>query len=140
MRLSFRLAFIFLFLMTAIVVLPKSGRAATYDIQELTPAVKAALDNRRERFEQLRGYKEKGVIGEDNRGYVYLLIEGDAGAEALVSAENKDRRVIYTTILTQNKLADSELAKVEQAFAQVQRDKANPGDKIQDPDGRWVTK
>jgi uncharacterized protein YdbL (DUF1318 family) len=113
--------------------------SATYDIKEMTPEIKAALDNRRDRFEQLRAYKEKGVIGENNRGYVELLTD-DPEAKSLVEAENKDRRLIYKTILQQNNLADSELGKVEAAFAQVQKEKANPGDKIEDADGNWMTK
>jgi uncharacterized protein YdbL (DUF1318 family) len=139
MNLNFRFLFMFLFLMAGFAGQPGTSRAASYDIQELTPAVKSALDSRRERFEQVRAYKEKGVIGENNRGYVELLSE-DSDAKSLVEAENRDRRLIYKAIVEQNNLASSELEKVEQAFAQVQRDKAESGDKIQDPDGQWVTK
>ena len=114
MNLNFRFLFLVLFVMTGVAGLPRTSWAASYDIQELTPAVKAALDSRRERFEQVRAYKEKGVIGENNHGYVELLSE-DSGAKALVEAENMDRRLIYKAIVEQNNLASSELEKVEQA-------------------------
>ena len=139
MNFYFRLFFIVVLFLAGFVGMPPTARAASYDIKELTPDIKSALDNRRERFEQLRAYKEKGIVGENNRGYVELLSQ-DSEAKALVDAENKDRWAIYTTIVKQNQLAEGELAKVEQAFAQVQRDKANPGDKIQTPEGQWITK
>jgi uncharacterized protein len=139
MNLSIRFLFGFLLLTFNLAGMPENSQAASYDIKEMTADVKTSLDNRRERFEQLRAFKEKGVIGENNRGYVEVL-GGNGEVQALVTAENKDRRAIYTAIVKQNQLAESELSKVEQAFAQVQREKAAAGDKIQDPDGQWVTK
>ena len=137
---KFRILWTFLFLMSGIVLpLSRLSWAAAYDIKEITPEVKTALDNRRERFDQLRTYKEKGVIGENNRGYVELLSD-DPQAKALVEAENQDRRLIYKAIIQQNNLAPGELEKVEKAFAQVQKEKASPGDKIQDADGNWTAK
>lgn len=158
---KFRIVLSFLFLITGMVLMPRLSLAAEYDLKELTSDVKTALENRRVRFEQLRAYKEKGVIGENNHGYVEFLtrrihtegglymeashdydLEDDSVAKvkALVEAENQDRRLIYKTIIQQNNLIPGELEKVEKAFAQVQKDKANPGDKIQDADGNWVTK
>ncbi len=113
--------------------------AGSYDIKEMTPEVKAALDSRRERFEQLRGLKEKGIVGENNRGYVEVVSE-DATAQALVEAENRDRKFIYQTIVAQNNLGADALPTVEKVFAQVQRDKAGAGEKIQDGSGEWITK
>src|SRR3989338_1097645 len=148
---KFRIVLSFLFLITGMVLMPRLSLAAEYDLKELTSDVKTALENRRVRFEQLRAYKEKGVIGENNHGYVEFLtrrihtegglymeashdydLEDDSVAKvkALVEAENQDRRWIYKTIIQQNNLIPGELEKVEKAFAQVQKDKANPGDKI----------
>ena len=139
MNFRFRFLFIVFFLMgSGVLGMPRVGLAA-YDIQEMTPQVKAALDSRRERFDELRKLKEKGIIGENNQGYVELLTENDE-AKILVKEENKDRRLIYKTIIQQNNLAEEELEKVEKAFAQVQKEKANPGDKIQDAGGKWLTK
>lgn len=131
---------VFLFVVGSSAVGPRAVLAeARYDIREMTPQVKSALDSRRDRFDELRALKAQGVVGENNRGYVEVLSENPK-AQGLVDAENKDRRLIYQAIVEQNNLAASDLATVENVFAQVQRDKANAGDKVQDPDGKWTTK
>lgn len=109
---------------------------ATYDIKEMTPAVKSALDGRKGRFAELKALKAQGVIGENNRGYVQTL-GGGKPVETLVAAENKDRKLVYEAIVEQNKLGAAALATVESTFARVQREKADSGDKIQDASGRW---
>jgi uncharacterized protein YdbL (DUF1318 family) len=109
---------------------------ATYDIKEMTPAVKAALDGRKSRFAELKTMKAQGVVGENNRGYVQAL-GGGADVKALVAAENKDRKQVYEAIVQQNKLGPAALPTVEAVFARVQRGKADPGDKVQDASGRW---
>ena len=113
--------------------------AAQYDIKEMTPDVKSALDGRRDRFDQLHQLKEQGAIGENNHGYVEVL-NGDAQAQSLADAENKDRKFIYQTIVEQNNLPGDALSTVENIFAQVQRDKANAGESIQSEDGQWTKK
>ena len=111
---------------------------AKYSIKTMTPEVQSALDNRRDRFDQLHQLKSTGAIGESNRGYVDVLKdEGDA--KAVATAENQDRRTIYQTIAQQNGL-ESALSTIETVFAGVQRDKASSGDKIQDEDGNWGSK
>jgi uncharacterized protein YdbL (DUF1318 family) len=113
--------------------------AASYDIKEMTPEVKAALDGRRSRFEDLKSLKAQGAIGENNRGYVEVL-KSEGNAQSTADAENRDRRFIYTTIVAQNELPQSAIGTVEAVFAQVQRDKAGSGDKVQDASGSWTTK
>lgn len=107
-----------------------------YDIKEMTPAVKSALDGRKARFAQLKDLKAKGQIGETNRGYVQKL-GGGKEVDAVVAAENKDRKAVYEAIVQQNSLGAGALATVEAVFAGVQRDKAEPGEKVQDASGRW---
>ena len=109
-----------------------------YSIKEMTPDVKTALDNRRDRYDRLRELKAKGAVGENNRGYVEVLGDNPQ-AKTIAEAENKDREVIYKTIANQNDLSGA-LPTIEKVFGQVQRDKASPGDKIQGADGQWVTK
>jgi uncharacterized protein YdbL (DUF1318 family) len=124
---------IFALVCAAAVSLPAQ---ATYDIKEMTPAVKSALDGRKARFADLKEMKSKGMVGENNRGYVQKL-GGGKEVDALVSAENKDRKAVYEAIVEQNKLGSGALATVEKVFAGVQRGKADPGDKVQDASGRW---
>ncbi len=121
------------------VLMPFSARAeAKYALKEMTPEVSAALEARRARFDNLADLKSKGMVGEDNQGYVKALVSAPEVEEA-VAAENNDRTVVYTTIAAQNDLA-GEMSTIEKVFAEVQRDKAKPGEKIQDGNGQWVAK
>lgn len=118
---------------------PLSAMAgAKYSLKEMTPEVSAALEARRARFDNLADLKSKGMVGEDDRGYIKALVSAP-DVEAVVDAENKDRKLVYTTVARQNNLA-AEMATIEKVFAEVQRDKAKPGEKIQDANGQWVTK
>jgi len=112
--------------------------AAKYDIKKMTPEVSEALDSRRARFDTIKEFKKQGVLGENNRGYVEVFGSNSA-ASSLADQENRDRKVIYRTIAEQNGL-QSALDTIEKVFAQVQRDKAESGEKIQTEDGRWITK
>ena len=109
-----------------------------YSIKQMTPEVQNALNSRRDRFDQLRGLKASGAVGENNHGYVEVL-KTAGGADAVVAAENNDRKVIYQTIARQNGLENA-VGTIESVFAQVQRDKAAAGDQIQTEDGRWTAK
>ena len=113
--------------------------AQAYDIKTMTPEVKAALQARKERFSDLKALKTKGVVGENDHGYVQAL-GGGADVKELVNAENANRKAVYQAIVEQNELGDAALATVESVFAGVQRDKAVAGEKIQEPSGTWVTK
>ncbi len=113
--------------------------AGAYDLKEMTPAVKAALDGRKSRYAELKAFKKQGLVGETNRGYIKALVSAP-GVKEIVEVENADRKVIYQAIVEQNGLRDSELLTVEKVFAQVQRDKAEAGEKIQDEGGSWVVK
>ena len=115
------------------------GLGQGYDIKTLTPDVKVALDARKARFSELKALKAKGLVGENNRGYVEVL-GGGADAKALVNAENANRKAVYLAIVEQNELADGALATVEGVFAGVQRAKAVAGEKVQDPSGNWLIK
>ena len=129
-----------MFLAAAIVSsnMPSAVAEGKYQIKEMTLEVSGALENRKARFEQLRELKSKVAIGENNRGYIEALDQSDEIA-SLVSAENNDRKIIYQTIARQNGL-EGALETIEKTFAQVQRDKAETGDKIQTQDGAWITK
>jgi uncharacterized protein YdbL (DUF1318 family) len=111
---------------------------AQYDIKTMTPEVQKALEGRKSRYSDLKALKASGAVGENNKGYVEVL-NGDAGAQQLVQAENADREAIYKTIAQQNDLGDA-LNVIEETFAKVQRDKASAGEMIQDSDGNWAKK
>ncbi len=121
-------------------VLISPVQAQTYQIKEMTPEVKAALEGRRGRYGRLDQFKQDGIVGENNRGYVEVLEQGLPEARAMVSEENEDRRTIYRTIAEQNNLSKDALEVIEEVFAEVQREKAAPGEMIQTKEGRWVKK
>ncbi|MDD5225934.1 MAG: DUF1318 domain-containing protein [Candidatus Omnitrophica bacterium] len=131
---TFGLAIALVFLTTL-----SSGFAADYDFKELTPEIKKALQDRQTRYAQIQDLKKEGAIGENNKGYVTEL-ESNASAASLTEAENRDRRVIYEALARQNKLGNTGLLEVQKAFADVQREKAGPGDMIQSSSGDWKRK
>ena len=122
-----------------IVMVSGMAFAQAYDIKEMTPAVKSALEGRKARFSELKALKAQGIAGETNRGYVEAL-GGDKTAAKLAEMENKDRRVIYEAIVVQNDLGVRALTTVEGVFAGVQREKASVGEKVQDASGTWMSK
>lgn len=128
-----------LFVLLMIFAVCGNALAVSYDIKEMTPEVKSALDARRSRFDQLASLKAEGKVGENNRGYVEVL-SGGGGADELVKAENADRSTIYNAIMSQNGLSADARSTIEKVFAQVQRDKAAAGDSIQDESGQWNKK
>ena len=118
--------------------LSKGYAESEYTIKEMTPEIEEALENRRDRYEQLREYKTKGFIGENNQGYVDALSDLEE-IILIIDDENKDRKIIYQTIAEQNNLKEA-LSTIESVFAQVQRDRAEPEDMIQLEDGTWAAK
>jgi uncharacterized protein YdbL (DUF1318 family) len=111
--------------------------AGAYDIKEMTPEIQQSLSGRQARYGQLKQLKSSGAIGENNEGYVEAL---SGPGNSVASAENADRRVIYSAIVQQNNLGGSGLAQVQKVFAEVQRDKATAGESIQLASGEWTKK
>jgi hypothetical protein len=107
--------------------------------QELSPEVQQAVNARRDRFQQLKGHKAQGLVGEDNQGHVAAL-GGGSEVQSLVEAENRDRETIYQASLKQKNLSPDAIGTIRATFAQEQRERAEPGEKIQMPSGEWVTK
>ena len=114
--------------------------AANYDFKQMTPEIQLALKGRQSRYHELQSLKQAGVIGENNKGYVTNLKDGDSAAGALAASENSDRRVIYEALAEQNKLGNTGLLEVQKAFAEVQDGKASPGERIQSAAGDWKRK
>ncbi|MFH1800149.1 MAG: DUF1318 domain-containing protein [Candidatus Omnitrophota bacterium] len=113
--------------------------AADYDYKTMTPDIEKALKNRQSRYYQLQSLKQEGEIGENNKGYVTSL-KDNATAATLTQEENQDRRVLYEALAEQNKLGSTGLLEIQKAFAEVQSEKADPGDMIQSSSGDWKKK
>ncbi len=80
--------------------------------------------------------KEKGIIGENNRGYLAYISDEKPNRE-VVENENNDRRKIYAYIADKQ---DTTLEKVEKLRAEQIAKNADPGDYLQKPDGTWYRK
>jgi uncharacterized protein YdbL (DUF1318 family) len=80
--------------------------------------------------------KQRGVIGEDNKGFLSFM-KGKNENKEVVDAENKDRRTVYQAI-AQKQGTTVEL--VGQRRAIQLAEKANPGEWLQKPDGKWYQK
>jgi uncharacterized protein YdbL (DUF1318 family) len=87
----------------------------------------------------LKELKAKKEIGEDRYGHVSNL-SGLPAVQQVVDSENYDRELIYQAIVDQNNLGSGAIETVRSVFAQVRRDKAEKGDKIQMPSGEWIEK
>ena len=117
-----------------------SCREQGYRLQR-TPAVQKVLNNRKSRSHELQALKTKGLIGENNKGFIEVLKPSlQSKGKSLVEAENHDRKFIYDTVVTQNHLGTKGLARVEEDFAKTHRDRAKKMDFIQTASGEWVQK
>jgi len=112
------------------------------EIRVRTPELMKAIGSRRDRFGTIQSWKARGCIGENNQG----LVEGRPGqgcsgeVAQLVRAENADRTYIYETLMQQNNMPPGDAPRVRAAFAKASRERAQAGEWIQQPDGRWARK
>lgn len=90
----------------------------------------------RARLPALVALKAQGVVGENNQGYLTVL-KKPSDQQAVVDAENEDRRKIYTAIAKKQKTT---AALVGQRRALQIAEKAEPGTMIQNSSGEWKKK
>ena len=97
---------------------------------------KDAKDRMMSRLPQISDLKAKGVIGEDSKGFLGF-VGADKAQQALVEAENADRKVVYEAIAAQTGASPDLVGKRR---AQQIAEKAGAGEYIQDQTGKWVKK
>ncbi len=90
----------------------------------------------RERLPILVDLKARGVVGENNQGFLELL-KGQTEKQNVVAAENQDRKTIYAQIA---KKTGTEIQVVGQRRAIQIAEKAGPGEWLQDGSGNWRQK
>jgi uncharacterized protein YdbL (DUF1318 family) len=90
----------------------------------------------KKRLPDIVALKKKGIIGESNRGYL-AFVGKTRKKEALVAAENRDRRAVYQAIAEQQKVS---VAVVEKRRALQIAKKARKGFWLQDEKGKWFKK
>lgn len=121
------------------------ARAEAQEVPELktrTPEVMASIESRRARFPQVAAAKTRGCLGENRQGLVEVRPGPGCGPDvgALATAENRDRMVLYETLVQQNHMPPGDLARVQAAFARTHREHAPAGTWVQNDAGQWSRK
>jgi uncharacterized protein len=97
-------------------------------------AVKARME---QRIAPLNELKSRGVVGENNQGYVEARGNATAADQNLISQENADRRTVYASIAAKTGATPDAVGKHRaQQIAGI----ALAGHWIQDPSGAWRQK
>lgn len=80
----------------------------------LSPEVEQAALRRKDRRPELIAWQEKGVVGENSSGLLEIMAraKADTSLEALVKAENKDRKIIYEAVAEKNGTSVEEVQKL----------------------------
>jgi uncharacterized protein YdbL (DUF1318 family) len=80
--------------------------------------------------------KKAGIVGENNQGYLEF-VGAQKKDEAVVNAENSDRKKVYEAIAQKENTTADLVGKIR---AKQIAEKADPGDRIQDESGKWYKK
>lgn len=95
-----------------------------------------SLDNMKKRLPQIIALKKSKVIGEDNKGLISVL-KNDGNAQALATAENNDRKIVYAAVAKKHGISVDQVGK--QRAIQIHQ-KAAKGTMLQDGSGKWFEK
>jgi uncharacterized protein YdbL (DUF1318 family) len=112
------------------------------ELKTRTPEIDAVIQSRRARYPHVAAALAAGCLGENNQG----LLEPRPGTgcppdtAALATAENRDRMVLYRTLVEQNKMPPGDLARVQAAFGRANREQAPARAWVQDDTGKWSQK
>ena len=125
---------------------PQDEAYAQADINITTPNIRALRASLEKRFEELRPFYEKGVVGVTNDGMIDirstegLSLQEKAQINLLVKSENADRNELYKEIAKANNLPPEDVSEIRKLFANSWRDKARKAWWIQKDNGEWVKK
>lgn len=106
--------------------------------------------------DDLRGFKQLGWAGENNRGFIeafamekenvpdawadFATRYTQAEFDSVVSAINQARRVLMDRVIEMNEnLSAADMPQVEAVFGKLHAENALSGERVQDPSGRWTT-
>jgi Protein of unknown function (DUF1318) len=121
-------------------------------VAEIPPGKKHAIRAmQRQEFnrDDIQSFKQEGAAGEGNAGLLVFFENQKTKQdpqlksfiEAIIQEENEDRLAILNrTIATNEAFSEGDLPKVQKIFASLNRDSAQPGEKIQQENGEWTVK
>jgi len=111
------------------------------------PAIRAIIESRAKRLEALNRFKAAGVLGEAKTALVEIRdlarvtdLRERAEVQRLVRDENADRQQLFKEVAIATDVDPSQIERIQETYAETMRDKARPGDWVQQPDGKWVQK
>lgn len=125
---------------------PAMVMAQGIDINMTTPAIRQLIASRKQRYASLVPLFNASALGESNQGLIVvrsldaLALKDKAQAKILSEQENRDRQQLYRELATANQLPSDKVADIAQIFAQVNRQEAQAGWWIQEPNGDWKKK
>ena len=90
----------------------------------------------RDRLPEIAALKAKGIVGENNQGYLEVL-KGNGPADNIVRAENKDRATVYKAIAGKT---NTSIEVVGKRRAIQIAEKAGSGEWLQNASGKWYKK
>ena len=88
------------------------------------------------RLPAIKALKDKGLVGENNKGFLEFIGQPKEKQD-VVTAENQDRQQVYEAIARQQ---GTTVELVGQHRAIQIAEKAQPGDWLQDANGKWYRK
>ena len=92
-------------------------------VEVSNPTIRALKDMMKARYAQMKPYFENGMLKEGGNGYVSLGATGGLGLKekrdlnALVDAENKDRRRLYEEVAKALNIDPGQVNKIAEIFA-----------------------
>ncbi|MCX8123014.1 MAG: YdbL family protein [Spirochaetes bacterium] len=130
---------------TSTVMVPSKGER--YAFISTDESLLQAIKIRELNLDRIRMYKDMGIIGEMNNGYVGIVdekklqsVKDSAAIRSVVNDENNARVIIFIKSSGSQDKNDPKAIRFGYDFAKEQHAKAKKGDWIQKEDGRWVKK
>jgi uncharacterized protein YdbL (DUF1318 family) len=105
-------------------------------ITNVYPSSKEIKHRMIDRLPVIKALKGKGIVGENNKGYLEFVGKKKEKAD-VVTAENKDRKLVYKAIAKQQ---GTTAAVVGKHRAVQIANKAQLGEWLQDAKGKWYQK
>ena len=111
------------------------------------PAIRAIINARAARVQQINDFKSRGLIGESNQALLEARsldsisdLRQRAALQKLVKDENADRERLYKEVAAAEGVDLAQLPRIRKTYAETLRNNARPGDWIQLPGGQWKQK
>lgn len=118
-----------------------------------TPPAKLKAIKAMQRMEfnrdDIQKFKEMGIAGEKNDGFLNFFetektradLQFKVFSQTIINEENEDRETILNRVIATNiRFSPKDLPKVKKVYANLNKDNALTGEKIQLDDGTWTVK